>query len=135
MVRFRRIVVTLLFAGMIAQINCVAVYYGLFAMNREAIAASACEMKTKDCCGHCFLNKKIASAEESRQAPGEKTPPNKTSDHLTDQMPGLEPCAYCLPVPDGDELSRCAGSSSGPAEGMSGGIDRPPEIPVFVTVA
>ncbi len=87
--------------GIIAQINCVAVYCGLFSMNRKAIAAAVCEKKTRDCCGRCFLKKQIASTQENQPASNEKAPPNKSAEDQLHQFQAVEPADHrpeVLPV-------------------------------------
>jgi hypothetical protein len=91
MISVTRSIAILVLLGIMAQINCVAVYCGLFSMNRKAIAAAVCEKKTMDCCGHCFLKKKIASTQENQPASSEKTPPNKSAEDLLSMFLALEP--------------------------------------------
>jgi hypothetical protein len=75
--------------GLFLQTNCVLVCYGLFFLNQKAIAESACEKKTLDCCGRCFLHKQIASSTDTKPASAEKQLPTKTLEQLLSAMPGL----------------------------------------------
>jgi len=63
-----RSIAVLMLVGMFVQINCVFVCYGLFSLNQKAIAETVCEKKTIDCCGHCFLHKKIAATSDTQSA-------------------------------------------------------------------
>jgi hypothetical protein len=98
MVSVTRSIAVLVLIGIMAQINSIAVYCGLFSMNRKAIASAVCEKKTRDCCGGCFLKKKIASTQEDQPASSEKTLPNKSSEHHLELMPSLEPSANNLKI-------------------------------------
>ncbi|NTV03215.1 MAG: hypothetical protein HGB04_10640 [Chlorobiaceae bacterium] len=122
-----RTIVILLLAGMMAQISCVQVYRVLFAMNRKAIAERLCEKRTMDCCGKCFLQKKVASAQEGQEAPAEKTPPAKSPADPPEPMPGLEPNAHRLDAP-GESLAFLASPADrGLPEGHELPIDHPPD--------
>jgi hypothetical protein len=87
-----RNIVILTIVGMLLQINCVLTYHGLFYMNRKAIAASVCEKKTRDCCGHCFLQKKIDADQDPHPATSGKQTSAKSLEEMLDMMHhGLEP--------------------------------------------
>ncbi|HWR01196.1 MAG TPA: hypothetical protein VN371_04985 [Chlorobaculum sp.] len=86
-----RYIVILTLLGMFAQINCVMTFYGLFFMNRKAIAESVCERKTRDCCGQCFLQKKIDAEHDMQPATSGNKTPTKSLDDMLDMMHGLEP--------------------------------------------
>lgn len=128
MVSVKHCILFLLLAGIFAQINCVAVYYGLFAMNRKAIAAKACEKKVKGCCGRCFLNKKLASVDDGRQEPVDKAASGKPQSSFPDPMPGLEPCCHSLPLPGMKFVTVFAIRATALAEGMYPRIEQPPEL-------
>lgn len=74
-----RIITILLLTGMMTQINYVATCYLLFSLNRKAIAEKLCEKKTRNCCGKCFLNKKIAAVEEKPVSRSENSSANTPS--------------------------------------------------------
>jgi hypothetical protein len=84
-----RSIAVLMLVGMLLQINSVFVCYGLFFLNQKAIAETVCEQKTMDCCGQCFLHKKIASTTDTQPASHEKHVPTKTQEELLNAMPGL----------------------------------------------
>jgi len=128
MVSSTRSVIVLLLFGMMAQINCVAVYCGLFSMNRSAIARTVCEKRTKNCCGRCFLNKTIASAQESQQDSPEKAPSNKSIDQAPDPMPGLEPGQYPIPHPSANAVPKGLSGSWALDDGVLHPIDHPPDL-------
>jgi hypothetical protein len=77
--------------GMLLQINCVFVYYGLFRINQKAIAENLCEKKTMHCGGHCFLKKKIDAVSDTQQATPEKQSSTKTLEEMLNTMHGLLP--------------------------------------------
>ncbi len=81
-----RSIAVLMLIGMIIQINCVFVCYSLFFLNQKSIAETVCEKKTKDCCGHFFLHKKIAATTDTQSAPTEKQMPTKTQEELLSVM-------------------------------------------------
>jgi hypothetical protein len=88
-----RNIVILTLLGMLMQINCVMTYYGLFLLNRKAIAETVCEKKTDDCCGHCFLQKKIDAEHDPQPATSDKPASTKSLDDMLDMMHGLEPAS------------------------------------------
>ncbi|NTU53541.1 MAG: hypothetical protein HGA97_07560 [Chlorobiaceae bacterium] len=73
------------------QINSVLACYGLFFLNRKAIAATACEKKTRNCCGSCFLQKKVAAANDVKPEEPHQQPPPKSPDELLNMVLGIEP--------------------------------------------
>jgi len=77
--------------AMFLQINNLVVCYALFFLNQKAIAETLCEKKTSDCCGHCFLHKKIDAANDIQSASTQKQVPTKTLEELLNAMPGLLP--------------------------------------------
>jgi hypothetical protein len=129
MVLSNRYLIVLLLCGMMAQINCVPVYCGLFAMNRKAIAEKACEKRVKDCCGSCFLHKKIASAQETQPSTDGDAPTNKSRSDIPELMPGLEPVDHLIQrlTPEGMMLT--SESSLPLPSGYRHPIDYPPENP------
>jgi hypothetical protein len=87
-----RHIVVLTLLAMFVQINGVLTCYGLFYLNRKAIAEKLCEKKTKSCCGHCFLKKKIAAtSDDTTPADSRNQPPPKSLDELLDMAQGIEP--------------------------------------------
>jgi hypothetical protein len=76
---------------MFVQINAVFACYGLFFLNRKVIAESLCEKKTRNCCGHCFLQKKVAQASSSRQEDSTEHPVPKSLDEYLSLIQGVEP--------------------------------------------
>ena len=112
--------------GMLFQINSVFVCYGLFFLNQKSIAETVCEKKTMDCCGHCFLHKKIAATSETQPAPTEKQVPTKTQEELLNAMPGV--LADMQPALKTESNSRIftAVHSSFLLDGVFRQIDHPP---------
>jgi hypothetical protein len=86
-----RNIVILTILGMLLQINCVLTYYGLFYLNRKAIAESVCEKKTEDCSGHCFLQKKIDAEHDPQPTASGNKASTKSIEEMLDMMHGLEP--------------------------------------------
>ncbi|NMW20807.1 MAG: hypothetical protein HKK67_04105 [Chlorobiaceae bacterium] len=84
-----RSIAVLMLVGILVQINSVLVCYGLFFLNQRAIAETVCEKKTVDCCGHCFLHKKIAATSDTQSSTTGKQLPTKTLEELLNVMPGL----------------------------------------------
>jgi hypothetical protein len=93
MISANRYISVLMIIGMLMQINVVMTCYGLYFVNRKAIAETSCEKKVKDCCGHCFLKKKIAAATDDPATPSEKQIPSKTLEELLGSQPGMLPGA------------------------------------------
>lgn len=91
MVSVNRYTAVLVLFGLLVQINCVFAYYGLFFLNQKAIAESVCEKRTKDCCGHCFLQKKIDASQDSQTATSEKPTSTRSLNDMLDLMHGLQP--------------------------------------------
>jgi hypothetical protein len=87
---FKRHIVVLTLLAMFAQINGVLACYGIFYLNRKAIAEKLCEKKTKNCCGHCFLKKKIAAASADSHPADTSKPFSKSFDELLDMAQGIE---------------------------------------------
>ncbi|NTU58680.1 MAG: hypothetical protein HGB00_07150 [Chlorobiaceae bacterium] len=84
-------IVVLTLIGMFMQINCVLAYHGLFFLNRKAIAETACEKKTEECSGHCFLQKKIDAEQDPQPSSTEKPSSSKSLDDILNMVNGLEP--------------------------------------------
>jgi len=93
-----RFIAVMMLVGMLVQINCVFVCYGLFFLNQKAIVETVCEKKTMDCCGHCFLDKKIAANSDIKPASSERQVPTKTLEELLDVMPCLLPVLHHAPL-------------------------------------
>jgi hypothetical protein len=131
-----RSLVILLLAGMMAQISCVQVYRVLFAMNRKAISERLCEKRTRDCCGKCFLQKKIASAQDAvGETPAEKSTSTKTPIDPPELMPGLEPNVNRLEVLIESRTIPASVQSVALPEGHDLPIDHPPDILPHMTAA
>ena len=121
-----RSIAVLMLVGMLLQINSVFVCYGLFFLNQKAIAETVCEKKTMDCCGHCFLHKKIAATSDTRSASTEKQVPTKTLDELLNIMPGMLHDIQRAPLTaHTDHLFKSAHSSS-LLDGVFRQVDHPP---------
>ncbi|MCX6178842.1 MAG: hypothetical protein NT163_05670 [Chlorobiales bacterium] len=121
----RSIAVLMLF-GMLLQINCVFVCYGLFFLNQKAIAENVCEKKTKDCCGQCFLHKKIAVTSDTQSASTEKQVPTKTMVKLLHAMPGLLTNIQHTPLTASSGKRFTSSHASFLLDGVMRQIDYPP---------
>jgi|WetSurMetagenome_2_1015567.scaffolds.fasta_scaffold313366_2 hypothetical protein len=89
---FKRHIVVLTLLCMFAQINGVLTCYGLFLMNRKAIAVSVCEQTSRDYARACFLQKKIVAApEEPRPEDCRQRPASKSLAELLAEVQGVEP--------------------------------------------
>jgi len=121
-----RSIAVLMLVGMFVQINCVFVCYGLFSLNQKAIAETVCEKKTIDCCGHCFLHKKIAATSDTQSAPTGKQLPTKTLDELLNAMPGLLPVIQHAPMTATTSFGFTTSHSSFLLDGILRQIDPPP---------
>ena len=121
-----RSIAVLMLVGMLLQINSVFVCYGLFFLNQKAIAETVCEKKTMDCCGHCFLHKKIAATSETQSAPTEKQVPTKTQEELLNAMPGILADMQHAPVSATNSHIFTSVHSSFLLDGVFRQIDHPP---------
>ena len=131
-----RSLVILLLAGMMAQISCVQVYRVLFEMNRKVIAERLCERRTRDCCGKCFLQKKIASAQNDvAETPSEKSSSTKTTVDPPELMPGLEPNIDRLEVLIESRSIPASAQGSALPDGYGQPIDHPPDTFPYMSVA
>jgi|APCry1669188910_1035180.scaffolds.fasta_scaffold210269_1 hypothetical protein len=86
-----RSITVMMLCGMLLQINSVLVCFGLFTFNQKVIAEAFCERKVKDCCGHCFLLKKLDTANDIQSAPSGKQASTKTQEELVNAMPAILP--------------------------------------------
>lgn len=126
---FKRYIVVLTLFAMFVQINCVLACYGLFFLNRKAIAATVCEKKTRNCCGHCFLQKKVAAASDDEPRP-EDSRQNTATKSLAEQLDmvlGVKPenrHFWNAPVA-GRKFTDCPDCNL--LGGSSPGIDHPPK--------
>lgn len=91
MVSGARYIIILMLVGMLLQINCVCVYYGLFFLNQKAISESVCEKRTMDCRGRCYLKKNVEAAHDSQPASSGQQSSSKTLEDLLNVMHGLLP--------------------------------------------
>ena len=123
-----RTLVILLLAGMMVQISCVQVYRVLFAMNRKAIAERLCEKRTMECGGCCFLHKKIASEQESRETPADNSMPSKPLPDSMELMPGLAPDVPSFNLVRNSSLSFCVDGTAALTDGHAVPPDPPPDI-------
>ncbi|NTW09781.1 MAG: hypothetical protein HGA26_00290 [Chlorobiaceae bacterium] len=126
MIKANRFIAVLMVIGMLLQINVVLACYGLYFLNRKAIAEKVCEKKVKHCNGHCFLKKKIAEATDAPASSPEKQNSPKTLDELLGAMPGMLPgkanCEQKIPV----LLSYGARHPFFLLDGVKGTIEHPP---------
>jgi len=76
-----RSIAVMMLCVMLLQINSVLVCFWLFAFNQ----------KVKDCCGHCFLLKKIDAANDIPSDPSGKQASTKTLEELLNAMPAILP--------------------------------------------
>ncbi len=121
-----RSIAALMLVGMLLQINCVFVCYGLFFLNQKSIAETVCEKKTMDCCGHCFLQKKITATSETQSAPTEKQVPTKTQEELLNAMPGVLGDKQHAPLTATNSHIFTSALSSYLLDGVFRHIDHPP---------
>ena len=121
-----RSIAVLMLVGMLLQVNCVFVYYGLFFLNQKAIAETCCEKKTTDCCGHCFLQKKIASANETTSATSGKRTSTRTLEEQLNPMPGLLPDFQHPPLTISTGYRFISGRVPFLSDGILLRIDHPP---------
>ncbi len=126
MSKVTRSIAVLMLLGMLVQINCVFVCYGLFFLNQKSIAETVCEKKTMDCCGHCFLHKKIASTTDTHSGSTEKQVPTKTQEELLNAMPGLIPDMQHAPLTASNSHIFTSVHSSFLLDGVFRQIDHPP---------
>jgi len=84
-----RSIAVMMLCGMFLHINSVLVCFGLFTFNQKRIAETFCERKVKDCCGHCFLMKKINSTNDTQSPPSGRQPATKTLEELLNAMPAM----------------------------------------------
>ena len=121
-----RSIAVLMLVGMLLQINSVFVCYGLFFLNQKAIAETACEKKTMECDGHCFLQKKIAATSETESVPTEKQIPTKTQQELLNAMPGILADLQHAPLTTSNSHIFTFAPSSFLLDGVFRQIDHPP---------
>ncbi|NTW55478.1 MAG: hypothetical protein HGB20_00335 [Chlorobiaceae bacterium] len=126
MIPANRYIAVLMIIGMLLQINVVLGCYGLYFLNRKAISETVCEKKVRDCCGHCFLRKKIAAATEEPSVPTEKNHSSKNLQEVLDAMPGMLPSQVASSL----KISRTRSYDSLKPrfllDGVAGKIDHPP---------
>jgi len=123
-----RSIAILMLVGMFLQINSVLVCCGLFSLNQKVIAETLCERKMKDCCGNCFLLKKINTTSDTQPAPSGKQASTKMLEELLNVMPGLLPEHQHSPLSisignrfDSDQASLLP-------DGVKIRIDHPPKV-------
>ena len=121
-----RSIAVLMLVGMLIQINSVFVCYALFFLNQKAIAETACEKKTMECDGHCFLQKKIAATSETESVPTEKQIPTKTQQELLNAMPGILADLQHAPLTTSNSHIFTFAPSSFLLDGVFRQIDHPP---------
>ena len=121
-----RSIAVLMIVGMLIQINSVFVCYALFFLNQKAIAETACEKKTMECDGHCFLQKKIAATSETESVPTEKQIPTKTQQELLNAMPGILADLQHAPLTTSNSHIFTFAPSSFLLDGVFRQIDHPP---------
>ena len=121
-----RSIAVLMLVGMLIQINSVFVCYALFFLNQKAIAETACEKKTMECDGHCFLQKKIAATSETESVPTEKQIPTKTQQELLNALPGILADLQHAPLTTSNSHIFTFAPSSFLLDGVFRQIDHPP---------
>ena len=121
-----RSIAVLMLIGMFVQINSVFVCYGLFFLNQKSIAETECEKKTMDCCGQCFLHKKIAATSQTQPASTEKQVPTKTQEELLNAMPGILADMQLAPLTETNNYIFSSAPSSFLLDGVFRQIDHPP---------
>ena len=126
MTKATRYIAVLMLVAMLLQINSIFVCYGLFFFNQKAIAEAVCEKKTMDCCGHCFLYKKIVATSDTQSASTEKQVPTKTQEELLNAMPGLLPDMQNAPLAATTGPIFTLSHSSFLLDGVMRQIDYPP---------
>jgi hypothetical protein len=127
------IITIFLLIGLTVQINYVATYCILFALNRKAIAEKLCEKKTRHCCGKCYLNKKIAAAEEqtpshTRNQPASSQPQPKSPDPLE----AIQPCRMNHGLLDSISLQIFDEYCRIPTDGFPCPVYQPPELIPYI---
>ena len=122
----RSITVLMLF-GMLLQINSVLVCFGLFAVNQKVIAAKLCERKMTDCCGHCFLMKKINTTSDTQSAPSGKQASAKALEELFNAMPALLPDFHRSLQSESVGKRFASNRASFLPDGVRSRIDHPPK--------
>jgi hypothetical protein len=128
MISANRYIAVLMLIGMLLQINIVVASYGLYFLNRKAIAETVCEKKVKNCCGHCFLQKKIAEVtDDAPAAPPEKLPQSKTFEELLGAMPGILPGKVNIYVKIPATSAYSIPQNILLLDGVKGTIDHPPK--------
>ncbi len=122
-----RSVAMMMLCGMFLQINIVLICFGLFAYNQKVIAETLCEGKVMDCSGHCFLLKKINTANDIESAPTGKKASTKTLEELLNAMSAALPkLQLALHRLSGDNTFTSARASFLP-DGVKLRIDHPPK--------
>jgi hypothetical protein len=122
-----RSIAVLMLVGMFLQINSALVCFGLFSLNQKVIAETLCERKMTDCCGHCFLLKKINSTNDTQPAPSGKQASTKTLEELLNVMPGLLPDHQHAPLRISIGNSFASAQASRLPDGVKIQIDHPPK--------
>ncbi|NTW82253.1 MAG: hypothetical protein HGB36_02660 [Chlorobiaceae bacterium] len=127
MISANRYIAVLMLIGILLQINVVPASYGLYYLNRKAIAEKVCEKKVKNCCGQCFLQKKIAEVTDAPAAQAEKLPQSKTFEELLGTMPGILPVNVNIHAKIPAISSYCIPQHVFLLDGVKGTIDHPPK--------
>jgi hypothetical protein len=122
-----RSIAVVMLLGMLLQINSVLICFGLFAFNQKVIAAKLCERKMTDCCGHCFLMKKINTTTDTQSAPSGKQASAKTLEELFNAMPALLPDLHRSPQSASIGKRFASNHASFLPDGVSSRIDHPPK--------
>jgi hypothetical protein len=125
---FKRHIVVLTLLAMFVQINGVLACYGIFYLNQKAIAEKLCEKKTKNCCGHCFLKKKIAATSEDSHSADTSKPSSKSLDELQEMAQGIEQKVPKLWNVSASSLKFADHTNYTLRVGALPGIDHPPKV-------
>ena len=122
-----RSIAVLMLCAMFLQISSVPVCFGLFAFNQKVIAETLCERKVMDCCGHCFLLKKINATNDIQSAPSGKQASTKTLEELLDAMPAMLPKLQSAPQRISTGNKFISHGTSFLPDGVKVQIDYPPK--------
>ncbi|NTV46147.1 MAG: hypothetical protein HGB11_06425 [Chlorobiales bacterium] len=121
-----RYIAVLMLTGMLLQINCVFVYYGLFFLNQKAISETVCEKRVMDCCGRCYLQKKIDTAHDPQPASSGQQSSSKTLEDLLNMMHGLLPDSQYSHRASSTGSRFTSGAASFLPDGVMPPIEHPP---------
>ncbi len=122
-----RSIAVMTLCGILLQISSVLVCFGLFTFNQKVIAETLCERKVTDCCGHCFLLKKINTTNDIQSLPSGKQASTKTLEELLNAMPAILPHLQVAPLRISTYNTFASGRASFFSDGVQVQIDHPPK--------